>query len=77
MKTQSRLGATSAYRVVLPVAAYFTWHGTTLEGRRVVPGIEEPLSPEALLSGGEDNQLRRALKLLSLKFGRPAWERRR
>jgi C-terminal processing protease CtpA/Prc len=39
------------YRVVLPVAAYFTWHGSNLEGRGVVPHIEEPISPEALWNG--------------------------
>jgi carboxyl-terminal processing protease len=51
------------YRVVLPVAAYFTWHGTNLDGRGVLPDIEEPLSPEALWNG-EDNQLRRAVNCL-------------
>jgi C-terminal processing protease CtpA/Prc len=70
VKTAGRLVATSAfkvgfgYRVVLPVAAYFTWHGTNLEGKGVLPNIEEPLSPEALLSG-EDNQLRRAQAVLT------------
>jgi carboxyl-terminal processing protease len=69
-KTPGRLVATSAfkvglgYRVVLPVAAYFTWHGTNLEGRGVVPHIEEPISPEALWSG-EDNQLNRAVAHLN------------
>ena len=69
VKTPGRLVATSAfkvgfgYRVVLPVAAYFTWHGTNLEGRGLVPDIEEPLSPEAVWSG-EDNQLKRAVDCL-------------
>lgn len=69
-KTPGRLVATSAfkvgsgYRVVLPVAAYFTWHGTNLEGRGVTPEIEEPISPEALWNG-EDNQLNRAVKHLN------------
>src|SRR5204862_7175293 len=42
-KTAGRLVATSAfkvgfgYRVALPVAAYFTWQGTNLEGRGLVP----------------------------------------
>jgi carboxyl-terminal processing protease len=69
-KTPGRLVATSAfkvglgYRVVLPVAAYFTWFGTNLEGRGVVPHIDEPLSPEALWSG-EDNQLKRAVESLN------------
>jgi C-terminal processing protease CtpA/Prc len=69
-KTAGRLVATSAfkvgfgYRVVLPVAAYFTWHGTNLEGRGVIPNIEEPISPEALWNG-EDNQLKRAVAHLN------------
>lgn len=69
-KTAGRLLATSAfkvgfgYRVVLPVAAYFTWHGTNLEGRGVMPDIEEPISPEALWNG-EDNQLNRAVAYLN------------
>ena len=69
-KTPGRLVATSAfkvgfgYRVVLPVAAYFTWHGTNLEGRGVFPNIEEPISPEALWNG-QDNQLNRAVAHLN------------
>ena len=68
-KTAGRLVATSAfkvgfgYRVALPVAAYFTWKGTNLEGRGVVPDIEEPVSPQSLWSG-KDNQLERALNSL-------------
>jgi carboxyl-terminal processing protease len=70
VKTAGRLVATSAfkvgfgYRVVLPVAAYFTWRGTNLEGAGLVPDVEEPLSPEALWSG-EDNQLRKAIACLN------------
>ncbi len=70
VKTAGRLVATSAfkagfgYRVVLPVAAYFTWQGTNLEGSGLVPNIEEPLSPEALWNG-EDNQLKRAVDCLN------------
>lgn len=70
VKTAGRLVATSAfkvgfgYRVVLPVAAYFTWQGTNLEGRGVMPSIEEPLSPESLWRG-EDNQLKRATDCLN------------
>ena len=69
-KTPGRVVATSAfkvglgYRVVLPVAAYFTWQGTNLEGRGVTPDIEEAISPEALWSG-EDNQLKRAVEHLN------------
>lgn len=70
VKTAGRLVATSAfkvgfgYRVVLPVAAYFTWHGTNLEGQGVPPVIEEPLCPKALWNG-EDNQLKRAKAYLA------------
>lgn len=69
-KTPGRLVATSAfkvglgYRVVLPVAAYFTWSGTNLEGLGVTPDIQEPISPEALWNG-EDNQLNRAVEHLN------------
>lgn len=69
-KTAGRLVATSAfkvghgYRVVLPVASYYTWHGSNLEGRGITPHIEEPLSTEAL-QRGEDNQLRRAVETFS------------
>jgi carboxyl-terminal processing protease len=65
-KTAGRLVATSAfkvgfgYRVALPVAAYFTWKGTNLEGNGVVPDIEERLLPQSLWNG-EDNQHERAL----------------
>jgi C-terminal processing protease CtpA/Prc len=56
-KTAGRLVATSAfkvgfgYRVVMPVATYFTWHGANLEGRGLAPTIEEPFSFEASRSG--------------------------
>ena len=72
VKTAGRLvGASSfkvgfGYRVALPVAAYFTWHGTNLEGAGVTPHVEERLLPEALWSG-EDNQLKRA----EACFGQP------
>lgn len=65
--TAGRLVATSAfkvgfgYRVVMPVATYFTWHGTNLEGRGLPPTIEEPFSFEASLNG-RDNQLERAMQ---------------
>lgn len=68
-KTPGRLVATSSfkagngYRVALPVAAYYTWRGTNLEGCGVLPDIEEPLSPEALWHG-EDNQLAQARRVL-------------
>lgn len=61
-KTPGRLVAASAfkvgfgYRVALPVAAYYTWQGTNLEGRGVEPNVSVAMSPEDLLSG-HDNQL--------------------
>jgi carboxyl-terminal processing protease len=73
VKTAGRLVATSAfkvgfgYRVVLPVAAYYTWQGTNLEGRGVLPDIEEPVSPQALLND-RDNQLARAVECLQHGF---------
>lgn len=66
-KTAGRLVATSAfkvgfgYRVVMPVATYFTWQGTNLEGRGLQPTIEEPFSFEASVQG-RDNQLDRAMQ---------------
>jgi C-terminal processing protease CtpA/Prc len=65
--TAGRLVATSAfkvgfgYRVVMPVATYYTWHGTNLEGRGLQPSIEEPFSFEASVHG-RDNQLERAVQ---------------
>lgn len=64
-KTAGRLVATSAfkvghgYRLVMPVAQYFTWKGTNLEGRGQQPTIEVPFSPEAARHGVDD-QLDRA-----------------
>jgi C-terminal processing protease CtpA/Prc len=68
-KTAGRLVATSAfkvgfgYRVVLPVAKYFTWHGANLEGEGVRPSIEEPFSFEASQEH-RDSQLVRAIDTL-------------
>ena len=64
-KTAGRLVATSAfkvgfgYRVVMPVATYYTWRGANLEGRGLEPMIDEPFSFEASIQG-RDNQLERA-----------------
>ena len=69
IKTAGRLVATSAfkvgfgYRIAIPVAAYYTWHGHNLEGQGVTPDVEEPLSPQALWNG-QDNQLARARECL-------------
>lgn len=68
-RTAGRLVATSAfkvgcgYRLMLPVAACFTWQGTNLEGNGAPPQIEEPFSPSAVERplparwSGDDNQL--------------------
>jgi C-terminal processing protease CtpA/Prc len=67
--TAGRLVATSAfevgfgYRVVMPVATYFTWQGTNLEGRGLQPTVEEPFSFEASVEG-RDNQLERAMQIV-------------
>ncbi len=68
-KTAGRLVATSAfkvgfgYRLMIPVATYYTWRDTNLEGRGVLPDVEEPISTQALRAG-HDNQLTRASGLL-------------
>ena len=46
--------------IALPVAAYYTWNGTFLEGRGVAPDMEEPFSVSAIRSG-RDAQLQRAI----------------
>jgi C-terminal processing protease CtpA/Prc len=69
-KTAGRLVATSAfkvghgYRIAIPVAAYYTWQGRSLEGVGVTPDVEEPFSAEAVWQG-RDPQLDRALACLS------------
>jgi C-terminal processing protease CtpA/Prc len=69
-KTAGRLVAASAYkvgdgyRVVLPVAAFFTWAGTNLEGRGIEPEHDQVLSLDALREG-HDTQLARAQSVLS------------
>jgi C-terminal processing protease CtpA/Prc len=50
----------NGYRIALPVAAYYTWNGTFLEGRGVTPDVEEPFSVTAIRNG-RDAQLQRAL----------------
>jgi C-terminal processing protease CtpA/Prc len=49
--------------VALPVAAYYTWKGTNLEGHGVVPDVEEPLDAQVLWSG-VDSQLQRATSVI-------------
>jgi C-terminal processing protease CtpA/Prc len=68
-KTAGRLVATSAFKVgfghrlVLPVAAYYTWHGTNLEGYGGHTRCGVPFSTESLLNGGDD-QLSRSIECL-------------
>ncbi len=68
-KTAGRLVATGAfkvgfgYRLALPVAKYFTWHGTDMEGRGVVPGVPVAQEPE-MLRRGTDCQLNSAIACL-------------
>jgi len=68
-KTAGRLVASSAfkvgegYRVVLPVATFFTWQGRNLEGSGVEPDIAEPVDT-ASLATGRDGQLERALSIV-------------
>ena len=52
------------YRLVIPVGAYYTWHDNNLEGQGVAPDVEEPVSPDALWKG-EDNQLKRAVECVT------------
>ena len=51
------------YVVILPVGAYLTWSGQTLEGKGVQPDAVVELSYEAV-SAGQDPQLDEALRLL-------------
>jgi len=70
--TAGRLVGTSGfkvgfgYRLALPVAAYYTWKGTNLEGRGVSPDVEVPTVPEAVWRG-EDTPFLRARLCLAAK----------
>lgn len=69
-RTPGRLVATSGfkvgfgYRVALPVAAYYTWQGTNLEGKGVTPDVDETLSADGI-GRGQDNQIAAACVALS------------
>lgn len=69
VKTPGKLVAASSfkvgqgYRVVLPVGAYYTWQGTSLEGRGVEPDSVVQLNSTELATGG-DPQLDRAIAIL-------------
>ena len=68
-KTPGRLVSRSAtkvgfgYRLVVPVAAYISAHGTQIEGKGIAPDIEIPWSFEDATEG-RDNQLEAALEHL-------------
>src|ERR1700689_4417158 len=53
------------YRIAIPVAAYYTWNGTFLEGKGVVPDVEEPFSAAAIRNG-TDAQLQRAMAVAKM-----------
>ena len=51
------------YFLVLPVGAYMTWGGQTLEGSGIQPGVAVELSYESLLQG-DDSQIHNAVDLV-------------
>jgi len=53
----------SGYMVIMPKAAYITWHGNRFEGRGIEPDVKEPWSPQEHLNG-RDTQLHRAQEVL-------------
>jgi carboxyl-terminal processing protease len=67
-KTAGRLlSATSVkvghgFRLALPTGAYYTWHGTALEGSPIEPDVEVPFSWKERRSGS-DGQLQKAIEL--------------
>jgi carboxyl-terminal processing protease len=69
-KTAGRLlSATSVkvgqgFRLALPTGAYYTWHGTTLEGSPIVPDVVADYSWQERRSG-VDGQLHKALEWLN------------
>jgi carboxyl-terminal processing protease len=52
----------AGYMVIMPKAAYVTWHGNRFEGRGIVPDIEERWSPEDY-AAGRDNQLLKGVEV--------------
>ena len=53
------------YRLVMPVARYFTWQGTNPEGRGIPPAVEVPFSAAAAWQG-RDEQLEAATQVLKM-----------
>jgi C-terminal processing protease CtpA/Prc len=68
VKTPGRLLSNRAFRVGhgyilgLPVAAYLTWQGRSVENNGIAPGFLVELSREALQEG-RDTQLEKAVEL--------------
>jgi carboxyl-terminal processing protease len=56
------------YRIGLPVAAYYTWRDTSIEGVGVTPDVHEPLSVDALRDG-VDTQIARCEAILTGRSG--------
>lgn len=50
------------YLVILPKAAFYTWHGKSYEGHGITPDVSVPWSLEAARKG-QDNQLERAVDI--------------
>jgi carboxyl-terminal processing protease len=50
------------YMVIMPKAAYVTWHGNRFEGRGIKPDVEERWSPEEYAIG-RDNQFVKAVEI--------------
>jgi C-terminal processing protease CtpA/Prc len=50
------------YRIAIPVAAYYTWSGTFLEGKGIAPDVDEPFSVSAIRNG-RDAQLQKAIDI--------------
>jgi carboxyl-terminal processing protease len=67
-KTPGRLMSGSAFKVGhgfivgLPVAGYFTWNGTMIEGKGIDPNVAVPSDSDALRQGS-DVQMERALAI--------------
>jgi carboxyl-terminal processing protease len=53
------------YMVIMPKAAYITWHGNRFEGRGVRPDVDVPWSLEAFREG-RDNQLQAAVEVAQM-----------
>ena len=67
-RTAGRLMSGSAFKVGqgyllgLPVAAFFTWKGTLLEGKGITPDVEVDLTYDSL-KAGRDPQMEKAIEV--------------